>query len=490
MSSLTSFLPGFPTSLFGRKKDSPAIQFRKRARRLVDQSPGELASELGDVIPAELVAASTTVQRRRCYSQEVTFWAFLSQILSEDGSCSRAVARIQSWCRDHGLPIPSADTSSYCKARQRLPMELLDAIQNRTKNTLDTQMPNELLWCGHVVKAIDGTSVQLPDTEVNQAEYPQSSNQKKGCGFPIMQLVGLTNLCHGGLEQFFTSDTNHHDHFVMAGMLPFIGKNEVAVTDRAFGSFEMFATLSRQGSWMVSRLHQARKVDWRTGKKIGPNQRIMTWKRPKRNPGSSLSIEEWEELPDEIQVRLIRFAVTGRDGKKKIMTLTTTLLDTEKYPSEDIEALYCQRWDIELRFRDLKTTMSMELLRTKTPEMARKEVAMYIIAYNALRVIMLKASIEHGSPLWRMSFKGALQVFETWGSQFRLLHHHPKKKNQLFDEMLKQISLRVVPHRPGRQEPRAIKRRPKSYQLLTAPRSEFREVQHRSSYRSGWSKKA
>lgn len=477
MTNKTPFLDGFSTFFCGRAKASGQAVLRKARKAVINRCPGQLSSLFAQVIAPSLVVSLAMNRRVRHFSDEVTFWAFLAQTLSEDRSCARAVAEVQNWRLDHGQRLPSADTSSYCKARQRLPMTMLEAVHEDLCNSLRRQSPTELLWLGHVVKAIDGSSVQLPDTPENQLAFPQPPNQKPGCGFPVMQFGALINLCNGAWEQVVVSEMTIHDHKLLDALMPSIKCNEVLVADRAFCSYEMMARTAGQGAWMVARLHQMRKTDWRRGVKAGPNQRIVTWHKPPQPAGSCLSREQWGQLPAQIQIRLIKVRATGRDGKLKTMFLATTLLDTVRYSEEDIAALYCQRWDIELRLRDLKTTMGMELLRTKTPDMARKELAMFVIAYNALRLLMLQASIECGAALWRISFKGTIQIVATWNGRFSGLHHKPKSRAEVFAEMLRQIAQRTVPHRPGRQEPRAIKRRPKPFPSLTTPRRQFhREV--------------
>jgi hypothetical protein len=476
----TPFLDGFPTFLFGRAKASGQALLRKARYAVIERCPGQLSSLFAEVIAPALVVSLAMNRRMRHFPDEVTFWAFLSQTLSEDHSCARAVAEVQNWRRDHGQRLPSADNSSYCKARQRLPMTMLEAVHEDLRNSLSRQTPTELLWHGHVVKAIDGSSSQLPDTPENQSAFPQPSNQKHGCGFPVMQFGALINLCNGAWEQLVVSEMTVHDHKLLHAMLPYVGCDEVLVGDRAFCSYEMMARTAAQGAWMVTRLHQMRKVDWRKGKKMGPNQRIMTWRKPSQPAGSCLTAEQWAQLPEKLQVRLIKVRAKGRDGRLKTMFLATTLLDTVRYPEQDIAALYCQRWEIELRLRDLKTTMGMELLRTKTPEMARKELVMFVIAYNALRLLMLKASLQCGAALWRISFKATIQVVATWDARFSRLHGKPRSRSELFGELLRQIAQRKVPHRPGRQEPRAKKRRPKPFPSLTSPRQEFHEKMRRN----------
>lgn len=481
----TPFLDGFPTSLFGRAKARGQALLRQARCQAIERCPGQLSGLFADVITPELVEGLAANQREREFPDPVTFWAFLGQVLSEDGSCGQAVAEVQHWRQQSGQRPPSADTSSYCKARRRLPQELLDGVHRHLVATLDRQMPSQWLWHGRVAKAVDGSSVQLPDTPENQRAYPQPPTQREGCGFPVMQFGAILNLCTGAWEHLVLSSMDFGDHTLLDAAFDHLTPGDVLVADRAFGSYEMMARLGQQDIAMVARHHHGRKLDWRRGKKVGPDQRIVVWEKPRQQPsGSRLGAEQWESLPEQIDVRLIRVRGRGREGEARTLYLATTLVDTELYPAGDIADLYCQRWEIELRLRDLKTTMGMELLRTKTPEMARKEMAMFIIAYNALRVLMLQASVREGVSLWRISFKGTMQVVAAWDRGFEGLRHQPVSRRKLYGQLLEQIAKREVPHRPGRQEPRAKKRRPKPFPLLMEPRRAYKERLRKNSQRN------
>jgi len=227
---------------------------------------------------------------------------------------------------------------------------------------------------------------------------------------------------------------------------------------------------------VIGRHHQARKLDFREGKKLGPNERLQTWTKPGTQPsGSNLSRREWKKLPEEIEVRIIRVKGPDRTGKATTKYLVTTLLDPIEYPAEEIGSLYYHRWEIELRFRDIKTTMRMELLRTQSPEMIRKEIMMHMIACNALRLLMLKAGKAHGRNHRRLSFKGALQVLFSSMGAFAELWKRPSLRKRERNNFLLRIAERVVPERPGRNEPRKLKRRPKSYGWMQQPRHEYAE---------------
>lgn len=479
----TPFLSGFPRTLFGRKTTSAQQQILNRKRVLCERSPGQLSAQLSKCIPPEVLARQSTTIRQRVFTSEVTFWGFLSQVLSRDGSCALALANIQAWLSDHGLPVPSTNTAGYCTARSKLPDALLNAVHEHLCGGLCTKTSSNELWHGHVVKAVDGTSTQLPDTKENQALYPQHSSQKPGCGFPLMKIAALLNLCHGGLERFVTADNNTSDARMMDGLLPFLGHGEVLLADRAYGSYELFSLLQAQGAFMVCRLHQGRKTDWRMGKRLGDNDRLVKWRKPvQQSRGSGLTGEQWAALPDELSIRMIRYKVKGRDGVMKTIYLSTSLLDPRLYPAGEIGGLYFQRWQIELSFRDIKTTMGMEKLRTCTPSMVAKELQMFIIAYNAIRWQMLAAARTNGVELWTLSFKGARDVMSSWSAMFRHMHQRPHLLSQHHAVMLGQISRCVLDDRPGRHEPRAVKRRPKPFQLLTAPRSVFKEIPHRDKF--------
>ncbi len=491
MTNKTPFLAGFPHRLFGSCKASGQAKLSREMARLRDNCLGELSAQLADCIPAEVVAAGSESQRRCHFSDEVTFWGFLSQALSEDRSCANALARIQAWLSDHGCPVPSSSTGAFCKARGRLPMGLVEGVHAHLLAQLEREVCEDDLWCGHVAKALDGSSAQLADTPENQASYPQPSGQKEGCGFPVMKISGLLNPSHGGWEQWVTSELDHHDLNHFDDVEELLDPGNVLVVDRAYCSYELVARLAGKGVWTVARLHQKRKVDWRRGRKLsGAGDRIVTWKRPKRTNLRNIGEEAWAQLPEQLEVRLIRTTVIGRDGKRKKIVIATTLLDAGRYPVKDIAQLYADRWQIELRLRDIKTTMGMEMLRSRTPAMAEKELSFFAIAYNVVRLLMMRAANRHGGWPQRISFKGTLQVLHSWSGRYRRTHHMPGKSARILDEMLAQIASRTVPCRPGRTEPRAVKKRPKPYPLLTTRRAEYKEIQHRSRYRKNNGKTA
>jgi hypothetical protein len=454
------------------------LQERLQAQRksIRENNPDGLAQQLSEEIPPELVKELSQTQRERVYPHEVTFWTWFAQTLKENASCAWAVSHVQQWMRALGLSVPSSKTSSYVAARQSLPEEMLRSIHQHLIVKLDQNLGSKHLWRGFRVRATDATSAQMPDTASNQKAYPQPSGQAPGCGFPVVKLGGLIDLGHGGLQDFAEGTLKTGEMRCYDQLENYLVEGDLLAADRLYSSFEVVGRLKLKGVEFVGRNHHARKVDFRRGKKIGPNERRIVWEKPQRQPAlSRLSAEEWEALPDTIELRIIRTKGPDREGKTRTRYVVTTLLDPKLYPAEEVASLYLHRWEIELRFRDIKTTMGMEMLRTQSPEMIRKEILMHMIAYNALRLLMLKAANIHGCSHRRISFKGVIQVLEGCVTGFAKARGQPRLLELERSNLFARIAERIVPDRPGRHEPRKKKRRPKSYGWLQRPRHEYFE---------------
>jgi hypothetical protein len=233
------------------------------------------------------------------------------------------------------------------------------------------------------------------------------------------------------------------------------------------------------------RLHHARDkaLDWRKGRKINSNERIVTWKRPQHPRGSTLTREEWDNMPESMELRLIRFHFENRAGKKAELIVVTTLLDSKQHAGEELADLYARRWEIELKLRDLKTTLGMERFDVKSPDMAHKTLLMSVIAYNLIRSVMQKAAHEAGEPIWHMSFKGVLDLIVSSHESLRTCAGKPRKRHAAVSQIVSICATKLIDIRPFRREPRTVKRRPKAYQLLTEHRSTFIEIHHRGRYR-------
>jgi len=468
------FFPGFNHILCGNPPKSALAQLKEKVTSFRESSLSELALLFSGWVPSSKLEPKKKEEnsRERVYSLNVTFWAFLYQVISPQTSCRAVVRRVQSFCSERKLEMPSPESTAYCKARQRMPIEDINAIHEAVVSKVQACVRDEQRWKGHDIKVMDGTGITLADTPENQKLFPQPSSQLPGCGFPVLKMVACFCLSSGALLKWVETNLKSHESRILQQFLGFFGANDVVLTDRGFTSYSNIGLLIQQGVNAVMRAHQARKLDYRSGVKLGRYDRLMTWVKPQRQKG--WTVEQWAALPDTIQVRLVRVFIAVKGYRVRQYDLVTTLTDHEIYTVDDLADLYYQRWAVELFFRHIKTTMGMEQLRCKTPEMVRKELQMFIIAYNLIRALMQEAATRHACELSRLSFKAAIDTLRHFRVALNATNHQPKNYQRIVDDMLAVIASESVPLRIGRSEPRALKKRPKPFQRLMCHRSKFK----------------
>lgn len=452
-----------------------------RVQDLRQKSLLQLEQLLGQFIPPGLLSQADEGlnSRERIYSLRRTFWGFLYQVLNPSCPCREVVRQIQALFCLHQLGRVDEDNSGFCQARLRLPLDLLQRLRHAVAALANRLLPEaQQLWFGLCPKVIDGTTTTLPDTPQNQRAYPQSRSQKPGCGFPIMKIVGIFSLSSGVLLDYVKGNKHQHELALLRKLLDHFKPRDLAVADRGFSSYVLMALLLLRGVGSLFRLHQARAADFRKGKRLGKDDRLFTWAKPKQKP-SYLPQSLWKLIPDELSVRVLRFQLRVPGFRPQSVTLVTTLIDAQAYPAMELARLYARRWRIELWFRNIKTSMGMERLRCKRPKMVHKELEMFLIAYNLIRALMAEAAAIHEVPVDRISFKGTVDASRQFSIAIAQARSK-KKQRELIEELLKVIALDQVPDRPGRREPRAVKRRPKPYPLLNKPRSKFKEIPHRN----------
>jgi len=466
--------PFFPNFSIPRRSTRSVLQ--DAATASLDQLSNLFDKHIGPELYAK--ASAGPHSRERIFTLPIIFWAFLSQILSPKSSCREALRKICALfeLRHHRQIDP--DTSAYGQARLRLPVALLYKIALRVAVALQRMSPGSNLWCQRVVKVVDGTTLSMPDTLANQKRWPQPSSQKKGCGFPLMRLVGLFCLSSGALLQTATASFFSNENNLVHRLFAFLERGDVLLADRNFCSYGNLAALLAKGVDAVMRMHQSRPADFRKGKALGKNHRLITWLKPVKKP-RAMSQQDFDALPSQINLRMLRLHISAPGFRTRTIVLVSTLLEPKLYPCEALAELYRRRWAIELFFRDIKTTMNMEFLRCQSPVMIEKELAMHIIAYNLVRTLMLEASICYQVPLDRISFKGTVDTLRQWSPIIASLQAKPKRQSSLIAAMLRVIALDQVPLRPNRREPRAVKRRPKAFQLLNKPRYQMKDTPHR-----------
>jgi len=474
MRNTTPFFAGFHRLLFGRARRSAQQQLRAQAQALEQATLCQLGRVCEPWVPARLLKPTErgAHSRQRFFPQGLTFWAFLSQVLSPESPCRETVRKVQAWYAARRLPRPGSGTAAYCNARSRLSRDTLLDIHRHTADESQRRVSSEQLWCGRRVKVVDGTGVSMPDTPQNQRAFPQPSNQKKGCGFPVAKLVGCFCLASGALLHWAEGTLRVHESKLFRKLFAFFLPGDVALTDRGFCSYVDIAILLRAGVDTVMRLHQARPSDLRKGKRLGPNDRLVTWQKPKQRP-RGCTVADWRRVPDSLALRLVFVSVQVPGWRTQSLVVVTTLLDPVRYPAADIARLYLRRWAVELFFRDIKITLGMDVLRCQTPAMVRKEIVMHAIAYNLIRALMQQAAALYHVPIERLSFKGSADTLRQWAGTLNAAHDTPREQARLFNQLLQILAEDTVPLRPDRAEPRVRKRRPKAYPLMTHPRCDY-----------------
>ncbi len=457
-------------------------QVSRRVHQLRQQSLLQLDLLFSPLLPPGLLSQADAGpnSRERIYPLRRTFFGFLYQVLNPDCPCREIVSQILALLALVSDDATRPATSAYCQARERLPWDLLPRLRCAVAARAE---PIRQLWRGLWVKVIDGTGISLPDTPKNQRAYPQPGGQQPGCGFPLLKIVGIFSLSTGLLLDYAKGNKHQHELGLLHRLLETFQPGDLALADRGFSTYLLMAVLRWRQVHSLFRLHQARPEDFRKGKRLGKNDRRLLWRKPAdwQKP-RYLPKALWHLLPKELSVRMIRFALETPGFRTRSVTLITTLLDPALYPAVELAQLYARRWRVELWFRDIKTSMGMEVLHCRSPKMVHKELEMFLIAYNLIRHLMVEAATIHGVPIDRLSFKGSVDS----ARQFSIVLAQAtsrKKKRRLLARLLEIIAQDQVPERPGRREPRAVKRRPKPYQKLTRPRHLMKEMQHRSKYR-------
>jgi len=412
--------------------------------------------------------------RDRVFTPLVTLWTFLTQVLSLDHCCRKAVVSLTAYRTAQGMEPCSADSGSYCKARQRLPIGVITRLVRRIAQSLEERVPENWLWKGRETLMVDGTTVSMPDTVKNQQAFPQPRTQAPGLGFPIARVVAIISLATGVLRDLAIGPYKGKETgetALLRELLDRLKGGEILLGDRFFASYFGIIALVQRGVDGLFRMHQLRKYDFRRGKRLGISDHIVCWSKPPRP--SWMTAAEYDALPEELRIRELRVRVKQPGFRVKEVILVTTLLDSVEYTNEELAQLYFQRWNIELDLRSIKCVVQMDVLRCATPAMVIKEIWMHALAYNLIRGVMAAAAEAHGKTPRQISFAGTLQTMTA----FREVLHRapPETRRLLVDVMLRVIAGHEVGNKPGRVEPRAIKRRPKPHDLLTEPRGQARK---------------
>ena len=466
---------------------------------MINKFTRSVALPFQEVLPSktieEVIIELGIKYRSRLYNPIVIIWSFLSQVLDTDHSCKNAVSRIIAYLVGEGQERPSENTGAYCRARIKLPELLFKKLVDISAENLEKEVDKKSLWHGRHVKSIDGSSVSMADTEENQKAYPQHSSQKEGCGFPLAAIGVLFSYCTGAVIGITIDTWSTHDINLARQLSKYLEVGDILLGDRAFCAYTDICLWIKQKCDVVSRLHQGRVTKGKKRPKHtiiedsnnqnkkkkrsrkAPHDRLILWEKPKIKP-KDISQKDFDSLPKDLVLREVHAYICIPGFRTKEIIVVTTLLDSIEYPASDLLKLYDDRWSAEINLRHIKTTLEMDILSCKTPEMVRKEIYTYLLAYNLLRTIMYQAGNLCARDPVRLSLQATRQHLKNFTPEFIRKTKVPGQKIykiKIYKIMLETVADSYQKPRVGRVEPRVKKRRPKAYPLMQEPRSILRD---------------
>ena len=436
----------------------------QRRTRIGRQAKATQAVEFFNVLTSPQLLNTTEAllpeHRERLYPPTVALSMFMRQALESDGSCQKAVNGWAAQRAVDGLSPCSVRTGGFCRARQRLPLEMVSTLTRETGRLLHEKALAQWLWRGRAVKLVDGTGISMPDTPENQALYPQPSTQAPGVGFPLARLVMVICLASGAALDAAIgphSGKGTGELGLVRRLLEGFSPGDVMLADALYCNYFLIATLMAAGVDVLFEQNGARITDFRRGQPLGTRDHIVCWPKPAARP-EWMSHEQYTGFPDKLTVREVKVAR---------QVLVTTLLDHRKVSKDDLSELYARRWNVELDLRNLKTTTGMDVLSCQTPQMNEKQLWVHLLAYNVIRLLMAQAACNADIDPRELSFKHTVQLWTEWVSRGL----STTKNCGLLFTLIAQCR---VGNRSGRIEPRMRKRRPKPYPWLKVPRAHAR----------------
>ncbi len=412
--------------------------------------------------------------RERVYTPAATLWALIHQCLDADHSCEQAVDRFLAYRAAEGLPDCSDDTGAYCKARARMPEALPHELVRRVGRAQMGKAEGPWLCKGRHVKVVDGTGLSMPDAPENQEDYPQPAEIPAGIGFPLLRLVVVFSLAVGtvlGAAMGRWAGEGTGEVSLFRTLFDVLDPGDVLLGDRPCAHFWDVARARARGADVVMRQHAGRWPVKFRGRGDGFGSRRLGWKRPARP--SWMAPEEYETYPEWLKMRALRVVVRQKGFRTKCLVVETTLLGGAACPTGDVAELYRRRWQAELSLRSLKTILQTDISRGKSPGIVPKEVWAHLLAYNLVRGLMARAAARAGARPGQLSFTGALHALNAFLPRLQGTRD-AEEAERLWGLLPAQIGRRRVGDRPDRYEPRKVKRRPRNYAKLMAPRAEER----------------
>ena len=476
--SNTPFFPAWRPRLAPMGSRTAQVFHRVRAYTLA-----QLESCFAAWVPAHLFpkAASKENSRDRVYTRGRTFWCLLWQSFNPEASGREVVRQLQALFCLVGGPVLSEEDGAYCRAKARLaPAEFPKALA-ATAQAADKLVRDSTALQGRPVKVVDGSSVTLNDTPKNRKTYPPLPHAVEP-NFPQLRIVVLFSLLSGAILAMAQGSLVTSELALLHLLASQLAAKDILVGDQGFGSYPVLAWL--QHYFQVDFIgRSARRADGRHRlRRLGKSDWLMLWKKH-GTPSPWLSLAQWLGLPTQLTVRVLKGRCHQKGFRSRQLTLVTTLLDAELYPAQEILQAYLRRWRLEMCLDDLKTTLKMETLRGRSPEMVEKEIYARLLVHNLVRCLMAQAAAQGQVPLVGISFKGSLDALRQFALAMTQARSK-KKRQELWRELLRTLAADLLPERPDRQEPRAVKRQKNKYPHLSRPRRQFKDRPKRNTRRT------
>jgi hypothetical protein len=433
---------------------------------ILDRLRQDIASELSPEMIEQACRQANHSWRKRILDPATTISLFLLQVLHGNTACQHVV-HFGGW---------SFSDSAYCQARKRIPLAVFQWLLEATTAAFRSATSGDSRWLGHRVWVVDGSSFSMSDVPELQRHFGQPGGQRKGCGFPVAKWLALFDLTTGMLLRSAVAPLRTHEMSQSSAISRELQPGDLVLGDRGFCSYAHLAILTQRELHAVFRIHQKQIVDFSPGRSQakrgtkdlpglprsrwvlaqGKFDQIVNWYKPKRK-ASWMSQEEHDALPGEITVRELRYRVEVKGYRIHEITLVTTLVDAATYPASELADLYYRRWQVEINFRHIKISMKMDVLACQTVDGILKELAVFALAYNLVRSVMMESAKLQGVDPDRIGLVDAVRwlIGSEGGDDLSVLVVNPK--------------------RPGRFEPRVVKRRPKQYMRMTEPRTDLRK---------------
>jgi hypothetical protein len=474
MRDSTPFFPSWRPSLapLGRRSSGFVRSLRQATLAQIEQ-------RFAPALPASFLGQNSQEDhsRERIYTLARTVWCWIWQILQPHCSCREVVRQVQALFALHRAGEVDEGTAAYCQARRKLTAGLLEKIFLQSSRSAQNaaRVPAKPLLQNRSILAVDGSGSRLSDTPKNRAAFPPCDTQRAFTAFPYMRIAVLFGLASGAILDQATGSLHGQElRLFVEELLPRLQRGDILLGDRAYGSYVVAALLQAAGIDLIGAVaSRCRKVDYRKAKvRLASQDALFVWKKPpKASP--LLTAAQWKALPKEITVRLLRLSIVRRGFRTENIVIVTTLLDQALYPTDEIIATHARRWRLEMCLDDLKTTLGMEHLRCRCPEMVHKELFVFLTAHNLVRWLMAQAAAQEEADMERLSFKGSLDSFRQW-SQAITQRRQGHRCAEIWCQLLRTIAADALPYRPGRNEPRAVKKRSK-YPRLNKPRRKYVE---------------